>query len=727
MIRSSLVTLAVLLVIASSTRLLAVPMEIRLIGITGNKNTGPPNNPPHPDDEKLFEINLTNFSATPLVRLPFVPDTDAIGFNPEDGLLYRVSGSESYRNDPARVGYNDNQYMQTVDVYTAGFPQVGVFNANFQGDAGFGPYGVAAPRPTFLLPAERRTDAQTDPSFRQVGPNEYAAMRDLTWSSTEHLFYGADGRGIFRLTADGESTFVGNPGGDLEPKGISFFTINGERRLLISDRDSPNLSTIDPMTGQIVGNPIVMVDASQQPLAGVLSLVEHPDGTALYGINKVVDASGDSIARELIRINPLTGATTSLGFPTTGEGFLADLAFVFIDAPTIHTWNVDANGNWSVAANWTNGEPNGVGVAASFLGAITAPRTVTIDGAKTVGSLTFNNANSYTLGGAGPLTIDHDAAATIEVLAGSHTISAPISIPAGQTVNKTGPGTLTLSGAQTHGAGAVLAANGGVTNLNSDGGANLSVQANARVNFGATQHLAGLQIGAGATAQLTAGASKNLATPSLTIAGTPAAPTGTLDVTNNALVLDYVAGSSPTMDVRQRIIAGRGKTGLGATWNGPGITSSTAAADAVTNPEATSVGYAANIELPLGPYAEFRGQPVDDTAVLVRYTRTGDANLDGVVNDDDVTIVGATYAPGVSQPAWGFGDFDYNGFVDDDDVTLLGVFYDPTGMPVLAPVEAIGGGVAAVPEPSTFLLAALAAAALATRCGSRSVRLRRRR
>ena len=32
------------------------------------------------------------------------------------------------------------------------------------------------------------------------------------------------------------------------------------------------------------------------------------------------------------------------------------------------------------------------------------------------------------------------------------------------------------------------------------------------------------------------------------------------------------------------------------------------------------------------------------------FTRTGDANLDGLVNDDDVTIVGATYAPGVPQP-----------------------------------------------------------------------------
>ena len=63
----------------------------------------------------------------------------------------------------------------------------------------------------------------------------------------------------------------------------------------------------------------------------------------------------------------------------------------------------------------------------------------------------------------------------------------------------------------------------------------------------------------------------------------------------------------------------------------------------------------------------------------MRFTRTGDANLDGIVNNDDVTIVGANFAPGFAKPRWDLGDFDYNGFVDNDDVTLLGVFYNPGG------------------------------------------------
>ena len=74
------------------------------------------------------------------------------------------------------------------------------------------------------------------------------------------------------------------------------------------------------------------------------------------------------------------------------------------------------------------------------------------------------------------------------------------------------------------------------------------------------------------------------------------------------------------------------------------------------------------------------------------FTRTADANLDGVVNDDDVTIVGASYAPGVAGASWAVGDFDYNGFVDDDDVTLLGVLYDPGAPPLAAAAGSAGFG-----------------------------------
>ncbi|MEX2139876.1 MAG: hypothetical protein WD894_11480 [Pirellulales bacterium] len=187
--------------------------------------------------------------------------------------------------------------------------------------------------------------------------------------------------------------------------------------------------------------------------------------------------------------------------------------------------------------------------------------------------------------------------------------------------------------------------------------------------------------------------------------------TANYDLKTNAAIIDY-SGSSPAATVRQQILSGRGGAGFGKPWNGPGITSSTAATANATEPESRSVGYAENGAMPLGPYTTFRGQPVDNTSILMAFTRTGDANLDGIVNDDDVTIVGATYAPGVAQPSWSLGDFDYNGFVDDDDVTLLGVFYDPSAQPLIAAAPAGTAAVAAVPEPASWMLLASSLVAL---------------
>jgi hypothetical protein len=157
----------------------------------------------------------------------------------------------------------------------------------------------------------------------------------------------------------------------------------------------------------------------------------------------------------------------------------------------------------------------------------------------------------------------------------------------------------------------------------------------------------------------------------------------TVDIADNALVIDYAA-TSPADMVRERIVSGRGGAGLGKVWNGTGITSSTAAAVNAGAPDSRSVGYAENALLPLGAYTDFRGQAVDATSVLIAYTRTGDANLDGVVNNDDVAVLGANYSPGAAKPAgsaWALGDFDYNGFVDNDDVMLLGAFYQTGAAP----------------------------------------------
>jgi hypothetical protein len=355
-----------------------------------------------------------------------------------------------------------------------------------------------------------------------------------------------------------------------------------------------------------------------------------------------------------------------------------------VSAPPVPTWNVNANGNWSAAGNWTGGVPNTVGARAVFGGVITAPRTVTVDSPITVGRIDFNSANAYTIAGTNPIALSTSGAASqINVAAGSHAINTTVALSGDAAIDVT-PAASTLSiGGDLLGVG---------SNVNKKGAGALSVN-----------HLraARLSIEGGKVRVAPGAASGASVVGALSIAGTPTAPTAQLDV-NGAVVVDYT-GTSPLGTVRSQLLVGRGGAGLGATWTGQGITSSAAAA---AEPESRSVGFAENSTLPLGPFTVFRNQPVDGTSVLMAFTRTGDANLDGVVGDDDVTIVGASYAPGVAQPSWALGDFDFNGFVDDNDVTLLGAFYDPAAQPVVAPLEAAAGAgaVAAVPEPGSFLL-----------------------
>ena len=84
-----------------------------------------------------------------------------------------------------------------------------------------------------------------------------------------------------------------------------------------------------------------------------------------------------------------------------------------------------------------------------------------------------------------------------------------------------------------------------------------------------------MNIAANGRLQLNGATGSKIVSTALNIAGTPAAPTGTLDVGNSGIALDYpTAGPSPAADVRTRIIAGRGAPGLIGTWDGKGITSS---------------------------------------------------------------------------------------------------------------------------------------------------------
>jgi hypothetical protein len=285
---------------------------VRLIGITGDLHSGEFAFENGPDDETLYEINITTAATTRLFQTSRIPDTNTIGYNPNNGLLYHLSGSESYRNDSTRWGYNDNQYMETINLDTQAM--AAVFNANGPpvGTDNVPVFGLPAPRPDWVLPAERRTDQQEDPSFRQKGENEYGSARELAWSDAEDLWYLSSGDGLFKLTPEGDSTFVGEP--ILEPDDMKGLEFVGSK-LIMGSKESGFLYELDPATGLEIGEPLPVVGPSLIPYAKILALATHPETGVLYGIVQADGAAEED--RELVTINPTTGAATQVGVLST--------------------------------------------------------------------------------------------------------------------------------------------------------------------------------------------------------------------------------------------------------------------------------------------------------------------------------------------------------------------------------------------------------------------------
>jgi hypothetical protein len=155
------------------------------------------------------------------------------------------------------------------------------------------------------------------------------------------------------------------------------------------------------------------------------------------------------------------------------------------------------------------------------------------------------------------------------------------------------------------------------------------------------------------TLVLSAGANAVLRVSSLTLGGT-------LDLNDNEMIVDYT-GASPLSAVTAMLASGFN----GGSWNGAGIMSSSAAAAAGSSLK-TALGI---MEASDTAATSFAGQAVDNTALLIRYTAAGDANLDGSVDTLDFNLLASNFSQ--SGKRWFNGDFDYDSAVDTIDFNLL--------------------------------------------------------
>ena len=193
--------------------------------------------------------------------------------------------------------------------------------------------------------------------------------------------------------------------------------------------------------------------------------------------------------------------------------------------------------------------------------------------------------------------------------------------------------------------------NAGVVTLDTNDPDGLTINVNGAgtaVIFNATQHLAALNIGAGASATMAADGNRFLETRALTIA-----PSGQLDLADNDLIVDYAASeSSPEFALRDLVLRARDVGDYGIFFT------RTVADDTIL-----AFGEASELGI-----TEFNGVAVDGTTVVGKYTFYGDANLDGQVTTDDYVAVDLGLGTGDS---WVQGDFDLNAIVTTDDYVVI--------------------------------------------------------
>lgn len=110
-------------------------------------------------------------------------------------------------------------------------------------------------------------------------------------------------------------------------------------------------------------------------------------------------------------------------------------------------WKGAENNQWTNMDAWTAMEPNGPAFIARFGKACSAAGIVTLDTARTVKAIQFDNANSYMISGDQPLTLDNgNAVASIDITDGSHTLSSSLILSSDLKVDVAGStDTLTIS------------------------------------------------------------------------------------------------------------------------------------------------------------------------------------------------------------------------------------------------------------------------------------------
>jgi len=256
-------------------------------------------------------------------------------------------------------------------------------------------------------------------------------------------------------------------------------------------------------------------------------------------------------------------------------------------------WSLNGSGDWNNAANWNGTIPNAAGAAAEFLGAVNPGGTVTgaannttvfTDLPITVGTIHFNNSNTYEITGTGNLTLQAltGSNALVQVDSGTQELDLPVTVASNTTFNVASGATLLVANPLTVDPGDKVTQTGGGT---------VTYQSIVTLGAGSSLSIGNptignlLNVGASANVSLTA----STGTPhTVQFNGLSLASGATMDVANNTFVVNYAGGADPAASIASALAAG-----YNSHWSGAGIYSSTVASlNASQSALIYGVGYA---------------------------------------------------------------------------------------------------------------------------------------
>lgn len=341
-------------------------------------------------------------------------------------------------------------------------------------------------------------------------------------------------------------------------------------------------------------------------------------------------------------------------------------------------WTGSLSSAWTSAANWAAPAQNNSDTIVYFGEGASVPHGVTLSNQQTMQSMVFDSSTAYTISGAGGITmLGNYGNARIDVRSGSHTIGVPVRLSSNLDINIAQAGDqLTLAGGLLG-----LTANFQLSKLGPGALEVKNVQGPGLTITGGVLRVGSQSIANSQTA--TSVVSK------LSFAGTATAPVGQLDLTDEALIINYTS-TSPLTDVRQWLRAGL--------ISGSGIVSSLR----TTN---LRLGY---FDTATRPTPSFGGFPIDSTSVAIGYSYAGDANMDGKVDVNDLYLLATHW---LSSGYWSDGDFNYDGTINGQDLGLLGINWQAgtNGLPISLSqaLDEVGLNVSMIPEPSFLSAAAM--------------------